>query len=189
MIRFVLIASLLATPVLAQDGEIDFCNVDPDIYETELANALVGQWENRNLEGYMIRNGRKVALPPLVETIETMSIIGGELSLTMNDGQGPYTVHFVDPEETGWTINPDEDDPAEADVELSTEDFANAMGCDSDQDFVRLYAEGTSMGEAGPVEFQVFMFVINEFTIYGMVEGRVPGHNALARRIMQATKF
>ncbi|MFV2052522.1 hypothetical protein [Aliiroseovarius sp. YM-037] len=184
-------SAVIAATAAAQDTEeeIDFCNVDPEIYSTVLAERLVGAWQVRNLQGYLVRNGQRVALPPLVETTETMSIIGGELSFTMDDGQGPFAIRFIDPGEEGWTIDPDPDDPTENEVALSSGDMALAQGCESDQDFVRLYVEGTNMSEAGPVNFKVRMFVVNDFTIYGVVEGTVPGQNMMARRVMQATKL
>ena len=184
-------SAVIAATAAAQDTEeeIDFCNVDPEIYSTVLAERLVGAWQVRNLQGYVDRNGQRVALPPLVETVETVSIIGDELSMTVDDGQGPFTINFVDPADQGWSINPDPDDPMENEVALSSGDLALAQGCESDQDFVRLHMEGTNMTQAGPVNFSVRMFLVNDFTIYGVVEGVVPSQNMVARRIMQATKL
>lgn len=188
-ISLVLVLALtVPQAVWAEDEELNYCSIGPDQYE-QLADDLVGFWQVRNLQGYMERNGKRVALPPLVETQETMSIIGGEMSMAFNDGKGPYTINIVDPATPGWEINPDPDEAVDGVVLPSSGDVAMATGCSSDQDFVRLYAEGTSMSEAGPVDFEVRLFVANDSTMYGVVSGRVSGYNAMARRIMTAAKM
>ena len=167
-------------PAAALDCDADF---------QELQEALPGTWRVANTIGVLTVQGRSNVLPQGNSSSAEIRANGLGLELTGGLIKGSYplemvarnTLYFDGParsfREASGAVFIDEPEV------LSEDEVALLTGCAEDALPPRLVASGIYQDPDGPVEFELFLFVVSEDLLYGVVHGRLKSRQAEARRI------
>lgn len=155
----------------------------------ELVLTLPGEWEVSNGFGTLTIGQRTIPLPAgnvdvaqIVPTADGMAVTGG-------GALGTYALTFV--EDARFVL----DAPSQAILDegeawfddkpnIFTEDeLAVLAGCADGQLPPQLRATGQYQDPEGTVEFSLYLFVVSETLMYGVVSGELKTMNGTAKRV------
>lgn len=181
------IATSLLVGNLAAGGAALALGCDAGIYE--LQEALPGKWKVENTAGVLTMQGRTIPLPPGNSSTATIAMTETGLTLSGGGAPGTYPLEIVD---DAFIVL---DKPTKSFREvggafidgnagvLSELEVTVLAGCADDEVLPRLAASGTYQDAEGPVEFDLFLFVVSEDLLYGVVAGELKSMGGKARRI------
>lgn len=182
MFRVVLIAFALcvtcALPAVA-------CGPSPD----ELKLSLIGDWQVSNGFGTLSMNGHSIPLPSGNSTVATIVPTERGIAVTGGAAPGTYDTHFI--EEARFVL----DAPSRTILEQGTAWFSEkpeiitdaelaiVAGCREGQMLPQIHVSGTFQDPEGPVKFDVYLFVLSETTMYGIMSGDLLSMGGTAKRV------
>jgi len=155
----------------------------------ELALSLPGTWSVKNGFGTLSFQGRTMPIPPgnsdtaeIIPTADGLAVTGGFIS-------GTYALEFVT--DARFVL----DAPSKAILEqgetwfdqkpevLTSAEIELLAGCAKGQLLPQLKATGTFKDPEGFVDFELFLFVLNERNMYGIIAGDLRTMGGKAKRV------
>mgnify|MGYP000865256356 FL=1 len=155
----------------------------------ELVAALPGTWIAENSAGTLSFNGKTMALPP--RNGGSGEILQSESGLSVMDwgvpGVFPATfvenARFVLAAPNAALIYDGAEFLAKMPDFVSSDELSLLLGCKEDDIPPQLHISGAFDDPEGKVDFDVFLFVLNENTLYGVTSGKLSAMNGHAKRI------
>lgn len=183
--------ALLAVGLLAYSAlPAVACGVSAD----ELKLSLIGDWQVSNGFGTLSMNGRSMPLPSGNST--TATIVPTELGIAVTGGAAPgtYDARFI--EDARFVL----DTPSRTILEqgaawfdekpeiVTDTELAILAGCRVDQMLPQIHVAGTFKDPEGPVDFDVYLFVLSETSMYGIMSGKLVSMGGTAKRVTRWTR-
>ncbi|MES0884348.1 hypothetical protein [Roseibium sp. SCP14] len=182
-------SALLATPGLASES---LCTLKGEVLLAKLQNVLPGQWHVHNTFGTLSFNGRTMPLPDGNDAIA--NITAGPRGLQISDlpAAGPYDLSLV--EDARYSL----DLPSKQVLkngkalfgeqpDLLSDDEIRTLACG---DYTpQLHAKGQFQDPEGSVDFDLYLFVINSGSMYGVVRGELKSMGGVAKRLIYFQKL
>ncbi|MDO6758025.1 hypothetical protein Q4598_17440 [Phaeobacter inhibens] len=187
MIRNILIAISLvvhvSTPATA-------CGASSE----ELELSLIGDWQVSNGFGTLSFDGRTMPLPSGNSTSATIVPTESGLAVTGGAAPGTYEMKFIEdarfvldaPSQT--ILDQGEDWFGEHPEIITDEELAIVAGCTDAQMLPQLQVSGTFQDPEGQVNFDVYLFVLDQATMYGIMSGHLLSMDGTAKRVTRWTR-
>ncbi|MFY0617730.1 hypothetical protein [Shimia sp.] len=155
----------------------------------ELKLSLIGDWQVSNGFGTLSMNGRIMPLPSGNST--TATIVPTELGIAITGGAAPgtYEAQFI--EDARFVM----DAPSRTILEqgaawfgeapeiITDEELTIFAGCREGQMLPQIHVSGTFKDPEGPVKFDVYLFVLSETNMYGIMSGDLLSMGGTAKRV------
>jgi hypothetical protein len=184
-----LAAMLMSAPSMAQES---YCNLSGDALSQKLQELLTGQWHVHNTFGTLSFNGR--TMPLLSGNDSVANITTGPKGLQISDlpAAGPYELRLV--EDARFSL----DLPSRQIMEqgkalfgeqpsLLSGDEIRMLACG--EKTPQLHAKGKFKDPEGMIDFDLYLFVANENTMYGVVRGEMKKMGGIAKRLTHFRKL
>lgn len=157
--------------------------------QEELVAALPGTWIAENSAGTLSFNGKTMALPPRNGGVGEILQSDSELSVMDWGVPGVFPATFVEDARfvlaapNAALIYDGAEFLAKMPEFVSSDELSLLLGCKEDDIPPQLHISGTFDDPEGKVDFDVFLFVLNENTLYGVTSGKLSAMNGHAKRI------
>lgn len=161
------------------------CNLSKE----ELTLSLIGEWRVTNSFGTLTFAGKTMPLPAgnagqaqIVPTETGLAVIGDMVS-------GPHDLTFI--EDARFALDAPSQTILEAGEHLfgekpqivTGEEAALIAGCAEGKMLPQIYTSGQFQDPEGLVDFEIFLFVLNERSMYGILSGELPAMGGQAKRV------
>ena len=165
-----------------------FCGMEAKSWATTIPGQIDGFWQVKNGVGTLTMMGRTMPLPAgqLSDgAIEAQA--DGSMTISSEEMKGSFPITFE--KEGTWNFDLNKDTPLDRKDVLENLDIEVLTGCDPNA-FPRLHAAGTYQEEAGTIDFDLYLLVINPKLMYGVTIGELKGPqgNGEARRLVTFTR-
>lgn len=160
----------------------------------ELELSLIGDWQVSNGFGTLSFNGRTMPLPSGNSTSAT--IVPTENGLAVAGGAAPGTYEMAFIEDARFVL----DAPSKTILDqgeawfgehpeiITDEELAIVAGCEEGQMLPQLQVSGTFKDPEGQVNFDVYLFVLDQATMYGIMSGDLLSMGGTAKRVTRWTR-
>lgn len=173
------------------------CGANEDTLLELVSPRLTGAWSITNGAGMLSIAGRTMILPAgnkgtaqITQTSDGMTISASEI------GAGTHPLDFVTEQE--WRLDPtgnlknletqEELFGAKSKVTPLSRDELEVLSNCPNGAIPQLYATGEFLDEEGTVRFELFLFVMSDTHMYGVVKGNLLAMGATAKRITLFTR-
>ncbi|MEP5152130.1 hypothetical protein [Planktotalea sp.] len=155
----------------------------------ELALSLIGDWQVSNSFGTLSFNGRTMLLP--AGNTGQAQIIPTETGLAVIGDMAPGTYKLTFIEEARFTLDAPSQTILEAGEYLfgekpqivTSDEAALIAGCADGEMLPQIYTSGQFQDTEGLVDFEVFLFVMSERSMYGILSGKLHAMGGHAKRV------
>ena len=157
--------------------------------QEQLVAALPGTWIAENSAGTLSFNGKTMVLPPRNEGVGEILQSDSGLSVLDWGVPGVFPATFVEDARFVLTapnaalIYDGAEFLAKMPDFVSSDELSLLLGCKEDDIPPQLHISGTFDDPEGKIDFDVFLFVLNENTLYGVTSGKLSAMNGHAKRI------
>lgn len=161
------------------------CNLGKE----ELKLSLIGDWQVSNSFGTLTFGGKTIPLP--AGNTGQAQIIPTETGLAVIGDMAPGTHELKFIEDARFTL----DAPSQTILEageflfgekpqiVTSEEAALIVGCAVGQMLPQIYTSGQFHDPEGLVDFEIFLFVLNERSMYGILTGELHAMGGHAKRV------
>ncbi|WP_207796965.1 hypothetical protein [Tritonibacter scottomollicae] len=164
------------------------------ISSEELKISLIGDWQVSNGFGTLSFNGRTMPLPSGNSTSAKIVPTENGLAVTGGAAPGTYDMDFI--EDARFVL----DAPSQTILDqgeawfgehpeiITDEELAIVAGCGTGQMLPQLQVSGTFEDAEGQVDFEVYLFVLDQATMYGIMSGNLLSMGGTAKRVTRWTR-
>ncbi|AUQ52347.1 hypothetical protein PhaeoP83_04129 (plasmid) [Phaeobacter inhibens] len=160
----------------------------------ELKLSLIGDWQVTNGFGTLAMSGRVMPLPS--GNSASASVIPTETGLAVTGGAAPgtYDAHFVEDarfvlDAPSRTILEQGEAWFGEKAEIITDEELNLLArCAEGQMLPQLHIAGRFQDPEGTVDFNVYLFVLSETSMYGIMSGDLLSIGGTAKRVTHWTR-
>lgn len=187
-----LICFSLAPSILHADETSSWCTSDITVLAETVAPKVTGFWAGTNGGGMLEIGDRKIILP--AGNASNALIENGANGLSISsESLGGQSFPLIFVTDAAWTLDPSGDLLApETQASMFGDDFNVTPLSNTEIEILadcpgnaipKLYASGRVQGEEGPVDFELFLFVLDASRMYGVVKGALVAQGGVAKRI------
>ncbi len=166
------------------------CNLSKE----ELSLSLIGDWQVSNSFGTLTFNGKTIPLPAgnagqaqIVPTETGLAVIG-------DMAPGIHELEFI--EDARFTLDAPSQTILEAGEYLfgekpqivTSDEAALIVGCAEGKMLPQIYTSGQFQDSEGLVDFEIFLFVLHERSMYGILSGKLHAMGGQAKRVTRWTR-
>ncbi|HAT84750.1 hypothetical protein [Cohaesibacter gelatinilyticus] len=189
----ILMAALAALLITAQaKAEQSYCHLSGDALSKKLQEFLPGQWHVHNTFGTLSFNGITMPLPSGNDSVANITIGADGLQINDLPAVGPYDLRII--EDARFTL----DLPSRQIMEDGKAMFGDQPSLLSGEEIrvlacgektPQLHAKGKFKDPEGMIDFDLYLFVVNETTMYGVVRGEMKKMGGVAKRLTHFRKL
>ncbi|MDQ7071263.1 MAG: hypothetical protein Q9M48_11105 [Rhodobacterales bacterium] len=187
--NLLLAASLVfGTPAVA----LDICNRDSTTLQAELNSSLSGPWTVRNTVGTLRFGNRVMPLPSGNASRANITATGAGMTISLPD-IGTYPL--LKATDVRFVLNAPSRQMLELGENLfgkgpaiATSDELGILGGCADAMLPQLFAKGVYQDPEGPVDFELFLFVVHDDLLYGIIKGELKSMGGVARRVIRFSR-
>ncbi|MGB0959178.1 MAG: hypothetical protein ACPGVK_02915 [Halocynthiibacter sp.] len=155
----------------------------------ELMLTLIGDWQVSNSFGTLTFDGRTMPLP--AGNTGQAQIIATETGLAVIGDMAPGTHELTFIDDARFTLDAPSQTILEAGEHLfgekphimTSDEAALIAGCKEGQMLPQIYTSGQFQDPEGRVDFEIFLFVLNERSMYGILSGELHAMGGQAKRV------
>ncbi|WP_424943152.1 hypothetical protein [Aliiroseovarius crassostreae] len=154
----------------------------------ELTLSLIGDWQVTNSYGTLTFAGKTMPLP--AGNAARAQIVPTETGLAVVGDMAPGTHELTFIEDARFTLDAPSQTILDAGEHLfgekpqivTHEEAALIAGCAEGQMLPQVYTSGQFQDPEGMVDFELFLFVLNERSMYGILSGELHAMGGQAKR-------
>lgn len=155
----------------------------------ELTLSLIGDWQVSNSFGTLTFGGKTIPLPPGNSGQAQIVATETGLAVTGDVAPGTYDLTFI--EDARFALDAPSQSILEAGEYLfgekpqivTSDEAALIAGCKKGQMLPQIYTSGQFQDPEGLVDFEIFLFVVSERSMYGILSGELHAMGGQAKRV------